>query len=302
MGKANKKLPFMVLLIFSVFSVSVKATDIYSCTEINQPGYYKLADNIFAEESECLYINGVDGVIIDGNNKFIYGRIDVERLIYVHHSRNVLIKNIVLDTAISGLEIDYSYWTYFENSKIINTEEALTGDYSYGITVKNSMVSVADTCVELQTTSYSYFLNNVLSDCEIEGVFLFDVKESTFYGNFISSNEYLLAVENCSRLSIYNNYFMSYSPYPYDVSVMRTYNSEWNVPMQIGRAITGGPFIAGNFWGNYRGKGVSQMCSDLNPVDGLCDTANKVLGKGNVDRKPLAVWRPEMKIITGIVS
>ncbi|HHP7236659.1 MAG TPA: thrombospondin type 3 repeat-containing protein [Desulfobacterales bacterium] len=85
--------------------------------------------------------------------------------------------------------------------------------------------------------------------------------------------------------TIYDNYFDNYQNFKLGVS---GYPNTWNVEKQAGKNILGGPYLGGNYWGDFHGWGSGPYCVDDNG-DYICDHSYS-LDYNNVDHYPLAMF------------
>jgi|GEM_PF-5775117 len=255
---------------------------ITKCTTIDKPGTYQLMNDIFFDEDICIEISEVTNrsITFDGNGYFIQGLGDAETGIFIEDSENVIIKNTIIKGA----------------------EEGIVFSGVEDFVLKNSEIHDSGVCLILELSEQGKIYDNHLSYC-YEGAVDFDgVIDVVFRGNKLEKmGEYVFffsSVPSSKNITIYNNYILTNGEKEVLwMSGAQNNTFKWNWDKVYGQNIVGGPYIGGNYWANTRGTDISQKCADLD-VDGICDTANKVLGKyTNVDRKPLTIWRPERNIL-----
>ncbi|GEM_PF-4157340 len=139
-----------------------------------------------------------------------------------------------------------------DSHKNVLTKMHLISNYGGGITIYDSTNNIIKD---------SYIIDTVKG-----GIILDESHSNKFYNNFFNNS---------------NNFF-AYNKYP----------NAWNVSQKNGPNIIKGPFIGGNFWGNPKGTGYSQICKDSND-DGFCDEP-LILGENNVDYLPLSLPEPRL--------
>jgi len=100
---------------------------------------------------------------------------------------------------------------------------------------------------------------------------------NTIYNNWIYNNTYPIFVDTeyygtmCNLNLIYNNYFNNTNN-PYDPWSRGTPSQIWNVTLNCSQSnIIGGNCTGGNFYATTGKTGLSQLCPDRNPRDGICD-------------------------------
>jgi parallel beta-helix repeat protein len=83
---------------------------------------------------------------------------------------------------------------------------------------------------------------------------------------------------------IYDNYFDNYQNVEFGYPI---YSNAWNISKRSGPNIAAGPYIGGNYWGDYHGYGYgpSPSCTD-DDGDYICDDSYP-LETGNIDYLPL---------------
>ena len=120
--------------------------------------------------------------------------------------------------------------------------------------------------------------------------------------NKIINNNYSLTTYNggvylygTSGNVIYDNYLSNHL-----WNVTGAGRATWNTAKTEATNIIGGPYIGGNYWGNPDGTGYSDLCTDVDPLDGICDGPYElpnnepyILG---TDFLPLTIYREVLPV------
>ncbi len=193
-----------------------------SCTNITQPGYYYLANDIINSTAEvCVLINASD-VVLDGRGYTIDGVDDTTNKtkgIYVIETPdvkghvNVTVKNVTVS------------------------------DWKYGILLQLSNESAI---INVKALSNEY------------GIYTPGSNNNTIANSSIAGNDIGIWLNMASGNLIYNNLFNNTQNF--DLTLVGT--NSWNTSLQAGMNIIGGSYIGGNFWALPNGTGYSDTCGD----------------------------------------
>jgi parallel beta-helix repeat protein len=125
---------------------------------------------------------------------------------------------------------------------------------------------------------------NTIYDNGEWGVHLFHSNLNTLTDNVIRGNGILgIKLDGSAYNIIYNNIFNNSVNAGF--GQLSNNPNTWNVLMEPGPNLVGGPYKGGNYWAQPNGQGWSQINPDTKG-NGFCDNAF-VIGPGNVDNFPL---------------
>ena len=114
-------------------------------------------------------------------------------------------------------------------------------------------------------------------------------KDNTITNNIIFDNTYGIYFVDSSNNTIYNNYFNNTNN-AYDDG-----NNAWNITRTNGTNIIGGPYLGGNYWGDYAGEDTNE--------DGIGDTQLPYKSAGEItvggDWLPLTPTNVSVETSTG---
>ncbi|MEM2176246.1 MAG: right-handed parallel beta-helix repeat-containing protein [Archaeoglobaceae archaeon] len=156
----------------------VLAVDVDKCTEITQPGYYRLVNDISGILSGKNYCIGIfaNDVVLDGQEFSISGR-GSGYGIYISAS-NVTIKNVIFFRYFCGIYISSSSNNTIENNTISNGRYGninSCGIYLQSSTnnvIKSNTISENGDGIELSSSSNNVIENNTISNNNYYGIVL----------------------------------------------------------------------------------------------------------------------------------
>ena len=233
-----------------IYFQSVDYSTIENCTiTYNQNSgihLYNSSNNTVIDSH--VYTNNFFGILLDAGS---------------HH--NTISGNSVGDQG-QGIQVG-TYHSRADNTVIRNNS---IGGNKYGIDVDSSDYLT----IEDNTITYNWY-----------GIYLAGTADSTINGNIITDNGYYdnpyagIFLYYSSENLIYNNLLDNYRN-------VDGYCQNWNIEKQSGTNVVGGPYLGGNFWGDYHGwgSGPSYTCTDSDG-DYICDSGYSF--DGGVDHYPL---------------
>jgi len=183
--------------------------------------------------------------------------------------------NVISDNTIrsqgQGIQLG-TYHSPADNNSILNNgikynQFGIDVDSSGGLTIENNTIEYNEYGIYLKGSNNSTIAHNMITD---------NGYQNQYAGIFLESS-----LNNL----IYNNLFDNYQNFEFNNLI--TYSNTWNINKQAGTNIAGGPYLGGNYWGDYNGFGTgpSNNCSDSDG-DYLCDNSY-ALEAGNIDNYPL---------------
>jgi parallel beta-helix repeat protein len=189
-----------------------------------------------------------------------------------------------------------------DNVQIINSSANKNG--FDGIYVKNSSaVQISGSILQNNAIAGLAVLsdgvtvvNSNISTNKAGGILLYG-NQSSLIGNRVYSNSGRgLILDGSAHTRIWNNVFNNTK----NVEVTKTSHSTiWNISPQEGVAITGSPYLGGNFWGNPTRSGVSDTC--IPNSQGYCPTTYNPGGTDS-DYYPLARYENNAPLSNNSVS
>ena len=186
-------------------------------------------------------------------------------------------ENVISENSINnqGQGIQVGTFNSLADNNIIRNNRI--GYNKYGIDVDSS----DGLTIEDNSITYNWY-----------GIYLDGSTDSTITRNIVTDNGYQdqyagIFLSGSQNNLIYNNYFDNYQNFKFSGSGFPVYGNTWNTNKQVGINIAGGPYLGGNYWGDYHGfgSGPSIDCTD-NDRDYICDNSYALEG-GNIDNYPL---------------
>ena len=208
-------------------------------------------------------------------------------------SNSTLSNNNVLNNC-DGISLESSS----DNNILINNNASsnharlwtagISVEYSSNNTLSGNIASDNDGGISLYYSNKNKLQNNNIFNNGLSGISLTG-NNNTLTGNLISNNGDYYSSPGISlsfnNNLIYNNIFNNTN----NIELYDSNSNNWNITLQSGTNIIGGPYLGGNFWANPDGTGFGQTCSDANS-DGICD-ATYALDPDNIDSLPLSNQR-----------
>jgi len=265
----------------------------------------KIINNIANSNYEGIYIYG-------SNNQLINNTADSNNIIGIYLSRdslnNTLINNSANSNNQSGIFFYFSNLnTLINNSAHFNKAPDIWLINSSNNTLKNNKVNsnslgfylidnsnsnilldnnvnlygISGYGIGIERSSFNILTGNNI-DSGQRGIWLYSSDNNTIANNRIKSSLYgiYLTVSNYNK--IYNNLIAT------SINALDGGNNYWNAMKTPGINIMGGPFLGGNFWGDYNGKDTNR--------DGIGDTNIPYNSSGNIqiggDYLPLVAYAP----------
>lgn len=226
----------LVVAIFSSLSIAV-AEEIYSCVEIDKPGYYILGQDIYTDSLYCINITSSD-VVLDGkghtirftggaplsSNFFapcaIYIKKPSEKLenvtirnlgiiqwntsIYADSVKNSSFDSNILRGFVAGIFLNSSSNISITNSTVTDSRGGIILFNSYYNTLKNNWIINAYYGLGFESS-----LNNTILDTTIErsdyGICFSNSKLNTISGCQINDNEFGISLVNSGKTRLLNN-------------------------------------------------------------------------------------------------
>jgi hypothetical protein len=265
-----KKILFLFVLIFvSIFSMSVKATNITGCSNLTTAGdtYYLTSDIINDGNVTCINItaNNVtldcQGHTIDGKDTAGTTGISASRWVSFGFETfaNITVKNCIVSDWFQGLSIWWSNNITLMNITSKSSYDALiTGDNDYGVY----------TNLTLKDSYYGWNMDSdmgfIFNDSMIENNS--EIFEMVWDGSTTTLQSYM-----------YNNIFNgTYGVLGWEVPPHAVPILNFSTTKTLGtRIYSNGTNMGGNYWTNSTGNGYSDTCIDEDK-DGFCDIALNV--------------------------
>jgi len=245
---------------------------------------YNSSDNTI--ENNVVRSNDENGAFLNetsNNNDLISNNFssNTKNGIYLndHCNYNTLSTNQIHSNTDSGIRL--------ENSSInVLNSNVVYSNTNYGIMIVGSSNMIQSNEVSFNK-QHGMFLfaddHNVISDNNIsrsthDGIRLYNSTNDSIYRNKIYNNSGYGAYLDFFTIAnlVCNNYFCGNGHNAYDGSINR--GNAWNISKTLGTNKIGGPYLGGNYWGDYTG-------SDSNG-DGLGDIQYTIFGN-NKDKLPL---------------
>jgi parallel beta-helix repeat protein len=226
--------------------------------------------------NETSNYNTITDNIISHNTKnglFINDRCD----------HNVLSKNNIYGNDDSGIRSENSSYNWLDNNSI-------NSNINYGVMIVGSSNTIIDNSIN-NNKEHGIFLfaddNNVITKNEIsynikDGITLSNSTADSIYKNEISYN-YIYGINlDFFTISntIYDNYLYDNTENAIDKSPG---NNIWNITKTLATNIVGGPYIYGNYWGDFDES--TEYANDSN-ADWIADNSYTIYAS-NKDYGPL---------------
>ena len=190
-------------------------------------------------------VNNVDII----NNNFIeYRSIAVSsgvsgKGILIAGAKDVFIRNNALRACSDGIWITEDYTN--------KNNELCLGDV-YDVAIERNDFILCQSGILLDTDVNASSIESNTFDRNQQGIRIHHAGYHTIRGNtFVDNYQGLRLDAGSSENLIYNNYFSNSAINAEDLSYT---NNTWNVSLQVGTNILGGPYLGGNFWSDYMGQ------------------------------------------------
>ncbi len=206
-------------------------------------------------------------------------------------SDTVTIENMALtgayeeDNFQAGVAVIGAADVTIKNNEIYENYCGIRADEATRLSITSNVISGSDTtAILLDQCRSGEITDNSVSDTTINAaVGLRYCSDQKIARNRLTDNaNYAMALDTCSDLLIYDNYFEN------DNNAWQKETCErirWNTGKQAGPNIIDGPYIGGNYWATPAGNGFSQTHTDTTG-DGFCDEAYS-FEQNAVDELPL---------------
>jgi parallel beta-helix repeat protein len=161
-------------------------------------------------------------------------------------------------------------------------------------TIRHNTISANQLGIDIESSDNLVIEHNTIT-YNHWGIYMYGVTGSTIAHNIITDQGYqhnpyagiyvFWSIDNL----IYDNKFDNYKNFEIENPTTLYGNNDWNVEKTEGENIVGGPYIGGNYWGEYYGYGVgpSEWCPDIDD-DFICDSPYTLhADTGEVDNLPL---------------
>jgi len=195
------------------------------------------------------------------------------------------LKDMLASMPGTGIYLDGTNMFTYENVISNNVKGLVSSPVSYVVDV----MLTTEFLPELK----NYIVNNEFSGSDI-GLYLAGSFGDVVYHNKFLNYEYGVQVLSANNVVVDNMFNTTDYYLPFNGSLLNTYNASEitaeNFIVPFDRNILRGENIGGNYWGNLLGTGFSDICDDIDPVDGFCDFEFELNTTNNTDYKPLAFF------------
>jgi len=281
-------------------------TPITNCTQITQPGEYRLTQDIIdSSASICIDIQSND-VILDCQGHIVDGTRNLWTLGISISGSNVTIKNCIVRDWFDGIHVssnntllNITAYSNMDNgilvggayNTLINVTSDSNGDGIYIQSGYNTLLNITAT----NNRNYGVFiyqgdniLSNIIANFNSYGIGVNGVNNEIVNSIIQDNSQYGIYIVTGSSSIIYNNIFNNTN----NLRFGQIYQNYWNTTLQPGTNIWNSSlgYIGGNLWTNPNNNGYSDTCVDAN-YDGFCDQPYDLLGDGsNIDYLPIAKY------------
>ncbi len=161
---------------------------------------------------------------------------------------NLLSDNIASLNGIDGFVVSHSRNNNLTHNKALNNVHiGVNLDTAENVTVFDNFISENDHGILLYYASNNTILNNSIS-ANNEGFRILITGNNSVTKNTITGNTFGIWV-NSSQNTFFNNYFNN----TYNAVDGSSTGNYWNATKTTGTNIIGGPWLGGNYWGDYAG-------------------------------------------------
>ena len=267
-------------------------------SENRRSGIWLVTGNFNRIENNTVTENGDNGIYLGSSPKWNHianntcsGNGDNMNEGGIHFdsgSGNTAIHNNVSSNKASGFYFNYGSGNLVtENNVQFNTGRAgfYLSRFAEANTITHNNVSNNVKGFVLSQASGNFIDNNSIFNSGMNGILITDGDQNTITSNFFvnTSNSYGIHLESsCQDNLIYNNY-VDNEMNAFDDGITNL----WNTSKQRGTTIVDGPYLGGNFWGNYSGM-------DGNS-DWIGDSPQPIDGRDNEDLLPLML-KPTIRV------
>lgn len=266
-GTRRRALTLCLMIGALAFMVATAAgAGIRDPTVISVPGTYLLERNLSVSGGTVAIEVRAPNVTIEGNGWTIAGRDAANSCGVLVHAPAGVVRNVTIrNLNIRDLQFGYYFW----NTENTSVESSLITSCTYGITF-NPAVRGCVTASRLEGNDYGFaisggstastVMSNRITNSSRTGIYLYRTRGGLVADNYLENTRNVYVGDQASGIN-------------------------WTAGPWTGRSVTGGPLLAGNFWGRPNGSGFSQTTADADH-DGICDRTYRVSGY-MVDTLPL---------------
>lgn len=211
--------------------------------------------------------------------------------LWLQCTNNVLEKNVLKNNVTGGISLQYGSDSNNIKSNIIqgNPNGIYLNNCNNNDILGNEIYESTNVGIWLSNSNINRIQSNSIKDNSSAGIWLNSAQANKIIGNTISDQfKGIQFGGGNSNQEVYNNYFYNSSNVVFEGS---NEDNSWYTQKTLGENITGGPFIAGNYWAMPNGRGFSQLCDDTNS-DLICDSEYPIYDQ-NIDKLPLYIETTE---------